>query len=303
MSPPIIVSIANYKGGVGKTTLTAVLATSLAERFNRKVLLIDADPQANLTEVFLPERLQLHAANLAEAYEKGLSYDWITGSRTDPVIIGITDRLYMVPSHHKYMRFLRIYTIPYERADAFRKDVITKLEKYGFDYIFIDLPPQMYGVVRPLAKITDFVIAPVTKTNFSIMALDYLIRDLKGEAPIEKPVFLGAVLVRFRTIETRQIPEYKDRALRAILQAYRDLGLKWELEALGLEPIFKSVLYAHRSLAEIRALPFDSMGNVKLIRLIRGELKASVEVMSFLEGLVKEFEERIIKAQEILKGG
>lgn len=121
---PVIVSCVNYKGGVGKTTLMATLASTLAERYSKKVLMIDADPQANLTEVFLNERLQSYVVNRAEAYEKGLSYDWITGARVDPEIVSITDNLYIVPSHPKYMRLLRTSVIPYERAETFRKDII-----------------------------------------------------------------------------------------------------------------------------------------------------------------------------------
>lgn len=44
-----VISVINYKGGVGKTTTTYHLGCSLAQHFNKKVLLIDIDPQTNLT--------------------------------------------------------------------------------------------------------------------------------------------------------------------------------------------------------------------------------------------------------------
>lgn len=53
---PIVVSVINMKGGVGKSTITAMLARHAALRKNLKVLVVDLDPQANLSQAFMPER-------------------------------------------------------------------------------------------------------------------------------------------------------------------------------------------------------------------------------------------------------
>jgi cellulose biosynthesis protein BcsQ len=300
--PPIIVSVCNYKGGVGKTTLAATLATTLSERFQQKVLLIDADPQANLTEVFLNEHDQNRVSIVAETYEKGLSFDYITGGRKDPLVIRLTENLYIIPSHPKYLRLLRSFVIPLERAKQWREDIVIRSTKGGFNYVFIDLPPQMYGLVRPLVKIADCIIAPVSRTSFALLSLRYLVQDLRSEEPLDRPLFLGSILVRFRTVETARIAEYKRRVSREISEAYAEMGLKWELEGRGFDPSFENILYAHRTLAELRALPFDRLGESRLIKLVKGQLRASSEVIPFLESLTKEFVERTSKVMDLIVG-
>ena len=56
---------------------------------------------------------------------------------------------------------------------------------------------------------------------------------------------------------------------------------------------FTNVFYAHPKLADIRALPFDESENVRMIRVIKGRVRYSNQILSFVEPLVKELEERI----------
>jgi chromosome partitioning protein len=54
--PPVVVSLINLKGGVGKTTTTVQLAECLVSEFGKKVLVIDLDPQTNATISLIDER-------------------------------------------------------------------------------------------------------------------------------------------------------------------------------------------------------------------------------------------------------
>ena len=55
-SGPICISVINMKGGVGKTTITALLGRYASRRLGMKVIAIDLDPQANLSQAFMGDR-------------------------------------------------------------------------------------------------------------------------------------------------------------------------------------------------------------------------------------------------------
>jgi len=287
---PISIAVANYKGGVGKTTLASVLAATLAERFKKKVIIIDADPQSNISEVFISpidfDKISSYAKNQGKVF----SLEWIVGSG-EPLIYSITENLAIVPSKPEYIGLAKFMIVPAERIQELKKEMNERLK--DFDYIFLDLPPQMYGLIGPLIKIADALITPVTRTSFALTALYYLIRDIRGIPPNEKPPFLGAVLTRFRRNETLNIEIYRRRIRRVVDEAYRSMAMKWELEEKIYSHSFNSIFYAHPKLADIRALPFDESENVRMIRVIRGKVRYSNQILSFIEPLTKELEDRV----------
>ena len=72
-SAPVCISVINLKGGVGKTTIAALLSRYAALRLNRQVLAIDLDPQANLSQALMGERsyrqfLDAGAPSIAEVF-------------------------------------------------------------------------------------------------------------------------------------------------------------------------------------------------------------------------------------------
>ncbi|MDK6028985.1 ParA family protein [Ignisphaera sp. 4213-co] len=292
---PRVVAIANYKGGVGKTTLASVIAATLSERFGRRVLIVDADPQANITEVFIPPTSFEKLLGFSKTHQKVFSIEWIAGSG-EPVIYRVSDNLAVIPSKPEYIGLAKYVIVPAERIYSLRNDVDQKLSE--FEYVILDLPPQMYGLIGPLIKMADALISPVTKTSFALTALYYLIRDIRGTPPNDKPPFIGAVLTRFRTIEKINIDIYRRRTKRIVEEAYSSYGMKWELEGKIPSPVFENVFFAHPKLADIRALPFDPSENVRLLRVLRGRVKYAPSIISFVEPLVKEVEHRVSKALE-----
>ena len=92
---PICISVINMKGGVGKTTIAALLGRYAALRLNLKVLAIDLDPQANLSQAFMGEQLYRQFINdkstsIVEIFK---GYQPPTSSRPSPTPLDVTDTI------------------------------------------------------------------------------------------------------------------------------------------------------------------------------------------------------------------
>lgn len=149
-----IVAVSNQKGGVAKTSTCLNLGVSLA-RLGRRVLLIDFDPQANLT-------LSLGFREMHSFYETlGLR----AGSAADFVVETRFDKLHLLPSGSSLERFesefaagMGVERILRERMDLLRQ---------GYDTVLIDTPPSMGICTRNALFAADLVLVPTLCEYFS----------------------------------------------------------------------------------------------------------------------------------------
>lgn len=179
-----IIALANNKGGVGKTTTTVNLAAGLAH-YGRRVLILDADPQANASFALLGEKQPDHSL-----------YDGLV-LRTTPLAGLIrttpTPGLDVIPS-----------TINLSAADVVlagvpgRERLLARLLRpvTGYDYVLIDSPPSL-GVltVNALTTASEIVI-PVSVGTFALMGISLLedtIAQLKENLELENLRITGAV--------------------------------------------------------------------------------------------------------------
>ncbi|WBL23517.1 ParA family protein [Zunongwangia sp. HRR-M8] len=164
-----IIAIANQKGGVGKTTTSVNLAASLGV-LEKKVLLIDADPQANATSGLGidVEEVELGTYQLLEhsiAAEKAIM------ETSSP-------NLDLIPAHIDLVA-IEIELVDQESRESMLKKVITPL-KEKYDYILIDCAPSLGLLTLNALTASDSVIIPIQCEYFALEGLGKLLNTIKS---------------------------------------------------------------------------------------------------------------------------
>lgn len=190
-----IIAISNHKGGVGKTTSTVNIGAGIAQR-GKRVLLIDLDPQANLTQC-------LGVSEPAQTI-----YGALRGEYNLPTI-AITENLHLSPST------LDLASVEIELSTKIARETILKkmIEKVtkDFDYIFIDCPPSLGLITVNAFAAANEVFIPLQAQFLALHGLDKLtdIINLVQES-LNKDLKIGGVFITqydSRKILNRDIAE------------------------------------------------------------------------------------------------
>jgi len=159
-----VVAIANQKGGVGKTTTTINLGASLAI-LERKVLIIDADPQANASSgVGIPsDELE---ASIYDVLVSGLDVNEVIYETETP-------NLHIVPSSINLVGAEVELINRFRREDVMKNSIVEPLRSH-YDYILIDCLPSLGLLTINALTAADSVIVPVQCEYFALEGLSKL---------------------------------------------------------------------------------------------------------------------------------
>ncbi|MEM4431741.1 MAG: ParA family protein [Desulfurococcaceae archaeon] len=310
MVPPTFISVVAYKGGVGKTTLSILLGCGLALFKKKRTLLVDLDPQANLTEALLTQTTHQEVLNRSHYDNKKFSIEFFYNPVTEPIIYGIenTDgQLFLLPSSHKYMKILEYTNIRPASARDARGKLGELAERYGFQYVILDLPPQMYHLVNPIVTVSaDYFITPAVKGAFSDIAVKYMLETFYESIRTFRKeysglnYFLGVVLMRFHSNETINIARVKERIERKIREFLNNIDIGESLVfPQNYSPVFNTVIYYNSLLTKLRG---SLIGRVPyIIKVLTGYFKGGggeeirKKLISNINELTEELENRVMK--------
>lgn len=164
-----IIAIANQKGGVGKTTTSVNLAASLGA-LEKKVLLIDADPQANATSGLGIE---------VDAVEIG-SYQVLEHTKTakETIVASNAPNVDIIPAHIDLVA-IEIELVDKDEREYMLKKAISDL-KNDYDYIIIDCAPSLGLLTLNALTAADSVIIPIQCEYFALEGLGKLLNTIKS---------------------------------------------------------------------------------------------------------------------------
>ena len=256
MSSPVRITLFNHKGGVGKTTLTVNIAFALAE-MGKSVLLVDSDPQCNLTSYLLDdevvdELLQGSGESNGQTLWTAVSpYVDNTGLRRFVKPMDIGD-LKLLPGDIKLSEFEEFLYDSWTdslkrrlgalRATTSISTLVSQIHRQSaLDFVFYDTGPNIGALNRVLLLDSDFFIVPVACDLYSVRALTTLghalstwLREAKTIGDIAPngadllsatPTFLGYIPQRFKVYGqemTTQALEYLRRIKERIHEDVSD---------------------------------------------------------------------------------
>jgi len=201
-----VVSVINMKGGVGKTTLAFNLAWFSAYEENLKVLTVDVDPQANLSQYFMGDFKYWdfledeESLSVCDVFEKST---WTTEVIKDVCPNYRWLHLDLVPSRIELTTTLKNPTSKERRLAKFISGV-----KEDYDIILLDCPPTDSILTTACYIASDYVIIPVRPERLATVGLPLLarsIQDINSEYLGEHELTVAGII--FNDVRQQESPE------------------------------------------------------------------------------------------------
>ncbi len=158
-----VIAIYNFKGGVGKTTSTLNLARNWSRSF--KVLMIDGDPQANLTQTVLKKKPEKSLFNLCKTSMHHAHFK-LTPTEINPYLhlIPASIELNQLESNNQFISF----------GSVIIKDIINYV-KSKYDLVLIDCPSHFGNLVKSILNNCQSLLVPSSADSFSMSGISQLL--------------------------------------------------------------------------------------------------------------------------------
>ncbi len=180
-----VIAIANYKGGVGKTSTVHNVADGLSRK-GKKVLMLDLDPQGNLTECTLPKQRRGEI--------KDTISDAMTAKNVPLPIVHIKERVDLVPCSLRHSNTETVISLRSDRSEVLKPLVDEVRGQY--DFILIDCPPTPSLLTVNALVAADSVVIPVESQYLPMKGINQImkmIEQVKGK--LNPSLYLGGILI------------------------------------------------------------------------------------------------------------
>ncbi len=208
-----VIAIANQKGGSGKTTTTRSLGAALAER-GRRVLMVDLDPQASLSEGC---QLELHLL------ERTTYHVLLGTARLADVVVGVEPGLDLAPANiHLAAAELQLVNMN-RREDKLRNALRPVRDQY--DYVLVDCPPSFGLLTVNALSAADSVLIPMTCDYYTMLGVRLLldtVREIQEE--VNPSLTVEGILPTRYDARTLHARETLDQTKQALGANYRVFG-------------------------------------------------------------------------------
>ncbi len=210
-----IVAVINQKGGTGKTTTTINLGSALS-KLGHKVLLLDLDPQSNLSyslAVSSPDH------TLAEVF---------LGSKRMQEIIVQKDNLWVAPGSNELVD-VEISLVSQPEREKFLKNMLAEVK--GFDYVLIDCPPSLSVLTLNALTAAHEVLIPLQMEVLTLQGLDQIMNTIAKVKKAFNPKLKikGIVVVMFdkrRKLSLEVLDYLRENVQEKIFDSHIRLNVK-----------------------------------------------------------------------------
>ena len=161
-----VIAIANQKGGVGKTTTAVNLSASLGV-YEKKVLLVDVDPQANASS----------GLGVRAEEESRTIYEVLTGEAKLSDVIQKTDLVELVPSHPK-LTGAEIELVSQMARERKMKNALAGIRD-DYDYVILDCPPSLGLLTLNTLTAADSILIPIQCEYYALEGLSQLLSTIR----------------------------------------------------------------------------------------------------------------------------